>query len=103
MIAKAIVACCFFFAAGAILAQEKPKKEKEMETEVKEVSGMSIVGTNEAPKSLIIVPWKSSEIGQEVNFSSSLLNQEITPVDKPTFMRELDFYKLSNPNSEAPQ
>ncbi len=103
MIAKAVVVCCALLAAGTILAQDKSKREREKETEVKDVSGMSIVGTNEAPKSLIIVPWKSSEIGQEINFSSSLLNQEIAPVDKPTFMRELDFYRLSNPNSEAPQ
>ncbi len=61
------------------------------------VSGMSITGNNEAPKSLYIVPWKTSEIGLETELTSSLLNEDMAPVDKTVFMRELDFYKLSNP------
>lgn len=61
------------------------------------VSGMSITGNNETPKSLYIVPWKTSEIGLETNLTSSLLNEDMAPVDKTVFMRELDFYKLSNP------
>jgi hypothetical protein len=61
------------------------------------VSGMSITGNNETPKSLYIVPWKTSEIGLETKLTSSLLNEDMAPVDKIVFMRELDFYKLSNP------
>ena len=61
------------------------------------VSGMSITGNSEAPKSLYIVPWKTSEIGLETELTSSLLNEDMAPVDKTVFMRELDFYKLSNP------
>jgi hypothetical protein len=59
---------------------------------------MSVVGNSEAPKSLTIIPWKSSEIGRDSEFKSSLLSQELVPIDKPTFRRELDFYKLSNRN-----
>ena len=77
------------------LAQVKTKK---VENEDKEVSGMSIVGNNETPKSLVIVPWKSSEIGQETKLNSNLLNDGLTPVDKAVFMRELEFYKLGNAN-----
>jgi hypothetical protein len=95
MITKAIFTTCLLLGTSMTLAQDKAKKQ---EGEAKEVSGMSIVGNNETPKSLIIVPWKSSEIGQESNFNSSLLSQEIVPVDKPTFLRELEFYQLSNPN-----
>ena len=95
MISKTILATCVLLATCTAMAQDKKKKE---EPEAKEVSGMSIVGNNETPKSLIIVPWKSSEIGQETNFKSNLLSQEIVPVDRPTFLRELEFYKLSNPH-----
>jgi len=63
--------------------------------EVKAISGMSIVGNNEAPKSLYIVPWKSSEIGMETDLSSNLLNESLTPVDKDVFLREVDFYNTS--------
>ena len=33
--------------------------------DAKSLSGISIVGNKETPKSLFIVPWKSSEIGFE--------------------------------------
>lgn len=96
---KAIVATCLIAAACVAMAEDKQaKKEETAVPKEKEVSGMSIVGNNETPKSLIIIPWKSSEIGQETSFSSSLLNQEIAPVDKPSFLREVEFYKISNPN-----
>lgn len=71
-------------------------KKKNVDSDVKVVSGMSIVGNNETPKALIIVPWRSSEIGQETKLKSNLLNDGLIPVDKAIFMRELDFYKLSN-------
>lgn len=71
--------------------------EQETDASAKVVSGMSILGNNDAPKALYIVPWKSSEIGMETNLKSSLLNEDMVPVDKPVFLRELDFYKISNP------
>lgn len=63
--------------------------------EVKSISGMSIVGNNETPKSLYIVPWKSSEVGMENDLSSNLLNESLTPVDMDVLMREVDFYEIS--------
>lgn len=68
------------------------------EGDAKALSGMSIVGNNEAPKSLYIVPWKSSEIGMETQLTSSLLNEGMTPVDKDVFMREMNFYEISTSN-----
>lgn len=61
----------------------------------KELSGISIMGNKEAPKSLFIVPWKSSELGDEGTLSSSLLNEKMVPVDKEVFQRELDFYSAT--------
>ncbi len=60
----------------------------------KELSGMSIVGNDEAPKSLYIVPWKKSEIGVETGLSS-MLTEGATPVDREVFKRQLDFYEVS--------
>lgn len=59
----------------------------------KELSGMSIVGNDEAPKSLYIVPWKSSELGSEASLSR-MLNDGDKPVDKEVFLRKLDFYEV---------
>ena len=38
----------------------------------KTLSGMSILGNEETPKSLVIVPWKSSEMGDELSLSDTL-------------------------------
>lgn len=80
----------------ALLAPMALAAEEGGEGEPHVVSGMSITGNNETPKSLYIVPWKSSEIGLKTKLTSSLLNEDMAPVDKTVFMRELDFYKLSN-------
>ena len=69
---------------------EKKKKES-----VKTLSGISIIGNKDTPKSLYIVPWRSSDLGLETDLSSSLLNEGIHPVDKDVFTRELNFYELS--------
>ena len=69
--------------------------EKKKKTEVKSLSGISIIGNKDAPKSLYIVPWRSSELGIETDLNSSLLNEGIHPVDKDVFIRELNFYEIS--------
>jgi hypothetical protein len=58
------------------------------------ISGMSIVGNDEAPKSLVIVPWKSSELGDALDVSRAL-DDGRRPVDRDVFMRELDYYQIT--------
>ena len=60
---------------------------------VKTMSGMSILGNEEAPKSLVIVPWKSSRLGDGLGVSNAL---DDTPraVDRDVFMRELRYFEL---------
>ena len=62
--------------------------------EVKELSGISIIGNTEAPKSLYIVPWKNSEVGVETSLTSGLLDEISKLIDKEVFLRELDFYLI---------
>ena len=66
----------------------------EKQAAAKELSGMSIVGNDEAPTSLYIVPWKSSEIGVETSLNM-LLNEDDVPVDREVFVRQLEFYEVS--------
>ena len=65
--------------------------------DTKILPGISIVGNSEIPKSLIIIPWRSARISRETTLLPSPLNEELGPVDKDSFMRQLDFYKLGNP------
>lgn len=78
-------------------ADKKPAAARAA-NEAKTVSGMSIVGNNETPKSLYIVPWKSSEIGSDTSLAASALDGSMKPVDRDVFMRELNFYELSKTN-----
>lgn len=88
-------------AVSATEAQEKapdkaPEKAKEKEPEKAKEDpnlGMSILGNQEAPKSLVIVPWKSSEIGKSLGVST-LLDDSRQPIDKEVFMRVLSYYEL---------
>jgi len=99
------------FAAWAEEPEEQPADENETVAEAaaeepvteenqgdgikspKTMSGMSILGNEEAPKSLVIVPWKSSRMGDEINLSDTL-DDRARPVDKEVFERELRFYEI---------
>lgn len=59
----------------------------------KTLSGMSILGNEEAPKSLVIIPWKSSELGDDIDLSDTL-DDRARPVDKDVFLRELSYYEI---------
>ncbi len=74
--------------------QSSAQAADEAGGEPKMISGISIVGNNEAPKSLFIVPWKSSEIGSETGLTSGLMDDSLRPVDREVFMREIDFYEI---------
>ena len=79
---------------GPAFAEEPaPDADGAGENGEKVVSGMSIVGNDDAPKSLVIVPWKSSELGTGLDISR-MLGDGRGPVDKDVFMRELSYYEI---------
>lgn len=90
--------------ASASLLADPPTETPADSTEVAEpkgdgverpkaLSGMSILGNEEAPKSLVIVPWKSSELGDDISLTDTL-DDRARPVDKEVFLRELSFYEI---------
>jgi hypothetical protein len=91
--------CALFvvlLAAGVAMAGDEPKAEPKDEraaADPKALSGMSVLGNQEAPKALVIVPWKSSEIGEAAGVST-MLDDSKQPVDKDVFMRALDYYQI---------
>ena len=72
---------------------EADKGNKEQSSGPRKMSGMSVLGNEEAPKSLVIIPWKSSELGDDISLSDTL-DDRARPVDKEVFMRELSFYEI---------
>ena len=94
------------FAWAQDSVDEQPAEEETVEEAVeveepngngvdspKTMSGMSILGNEEAPKSLVIIPWKSSRLGDEISLSDTL-DDRAQPVDKDVFMRELRFHEI---------
>jgi hypothetical protein len=79
-----------------VASNEEPADEKPAGDGIsspKTMSGMSILGNEEAPKALVIIPWKSSRMGDEINLSDTL-DDRAQPVDKEVFLRELHFYEI---------
>ena len=93
---RKLVLCLFIFLLPTVmvLAEDVKDVNKAKQSEAKELSGMSIVGNDEAPKSLYIVPWKSSEIGVKTSLDT-MLNEGDVPVDRDVFKRQLEFYQVS--------
>ena len=83
-----------FLGASLTLAEDEETTAANAESgKPKTLSGMSILGNEEAPKSLVIVPWKSAEIGEDVSLTDTL-DARALPVDKEVFLRELRFYEI---------
>ncbi len=81
--------------AGLVHADDPVKAKKTPSTPGgdKLLSGMSIVGNDEAPKSLVIVPWKGSHLGDALDLGK-LHDDGRQPVDKEVFLRELTYYQI---------
>jgi hypothetical protein len=78
--------------------QKETQEQTDKDPKLKSVPGgqalgMSILGNEETPTSLVIVPWKSSEVGRATGISP-MLDDSRQPVDKEVFMRELRYYEI---------
>jgi hypothetical protein len=102
MIRTVLIMLPLLATTSAALAEDKPAAETVASavetpptTDVgpKLISGMSVLGNQEAPKALVIVPWKSSEIGDSLGIDA-MLDDSRQPVDKDVFMRALAYYEI---------
>ncbi|MCW8855245.1 MAG: hypothetical protein OQK76_11365 [Gammaproteobacteria bacterium] len=58
-----------------------------------EMQGTAIIGNQELPKVLYIVPWKQSELPNITDQPlESLIDDALAPVDRESFRRQLDYY-----------
>jgi hypothetical protein len=88
-IAVGLLAICTLAMALAAGANEKaPEPEGD-----KQVAGMSILGNDEAPKSLVIVPWKSAGLSHALSVAKGL-DAGREPVDRKVFVRAVDYYEI---------
>ena len=58
-----------------------------------EMQGTAIIGNQELPKVLYIVPWKQSQLPNITDQPlESLIDDALAPVDREAFNRQLDYY-----------
>jgi hypothetical protein len=97
---KLVLAALLLAGAGAAAQEAAPAPNAPpAPAEPKALAGISILGNQEAPKSLVIVPWKSYEIGNGIGVSRAL-DTRIRAVDKDVFMRELKYYGIRAGNAK---
>ncbi|EKF75143.1 hypothetical protein A11A3_05604 [Alcanivorax hongdengensis A-11-3] len=64
----------------------------------------NVIGTQEAPTVLNVVPWKDKEVKLEKKDpTSSLLNRVLEPLDQEVLMREIEYHELlsQQPDSDG--
>lgn len=71
-------------ASGGVMAEEK---------------GTTIIGSDESPTVLNVVPWKAKELSVDPwknreGPSSSILDQALEPVDREELQREVRYFNL---------
>jgi len=106
MFKRFVIPACSLLATVAIAADQPAPTAKATATktestsastanaaDAKALSGMSILGNQEAPKALVIVPWKSSQLGDTLGIAKNL-DDGREPVDKEVFMRQLSYYAI---------
>ena len=109
MLRHKLLTACVLLIVGTAYADE-PQQEPEAAVEEavpeeptawngdgikspKTMSGMSILGNEEAPKSLVIIPWKASQMGDDISLTDTL-DDRARPVDKEVFERELRYHEI---------
>lgn len=64
------------------------------------MQGTAIIGNQELPKILYIVPWKKSELPDLSEPPlESLIDEALKPIDRSVFRRQVEYYQALN----APQ
>lgn len=89
----------FIFIFMFSLSNYAQDAEAPAEDEVVDISGTSIIGNKELPKSLFIVPWKNAEVGDNTSLTDTL-GDSAAVVDRQVFMREIQYYDFLQDLSE---
>ena len=74
----------YFIAAGYSNVQAEDKLNMD---------GTAIIGNQELPKVLYIVPWKKSEVPDMSQPPlESLIDEALQPIDREVFQRQVNYY-----------
>lgn len=81
-------------ATGPLAAQEPAAPDQSDDGPV-ELPGADVVGNEELPIGLDIVPWRPASTGEVKEGPTQLLDVPLKPIDPEVFRRELSIYESS--------
>ena len=87
---------------SSVTAQNEELDEGSAESSRQEIStfeleNIQIIGNNEAPKTVTVVPWKRAELSETVGKpSNSVLNEILRPLERNLFIRQLRYYRKTH-------
>ena len=85
-----VILSTVFFSSTLLAAEEEP------------ALSTNIIGSQEAPTVLNVVPWKDKEVKLEKKDpTSSLLNRVLEPLDQEVLMREVEYYRILGQEAEG--
>lgn len=91
-----LVSCLLLVALPALAADTKPPKT----TKPAPALNTNVIGSQEAPTVLNVVPWKDQPITLKQQAPTSrLLGQVLQPLDVNVLDREIEYYQLLNKKS----
>lgn len=90
------IACLLLLSTHALAADAKPAKSGKTVPAL----NTNVIGSQEAPTVLNIVPWKDQAITiKQQAPTSRLLGQVLQPLDVNVLNREIEYYQLLNKKS----
>lgn len=78
-------------------AEPAPEKKAAATTGPVELPGASVIGNQELPIGLDIVPWRPGAAGEVKEGPTQLLDAPLEPIDPEVFRRELSIYQSNQP------
>ena len=80
--------------AAAVTATVAIGADSSQPDEVKQLQGINVIGNKEAPKSLFIIPWQTTEHEQNTSLSSNFTDSSMQPLDRRSFQQQLRLLEL---------
>ena len=87
-------------AAALLLCSAAFAEQRDADSSAGAAVGTNIIGSQEAPTVLNVVPWKEREVRLErKDPTSSLLDRVLEPLDQDVLLREIEYHQRLNVSS----
>lgn len=92
-------------AAPAAAADDQPALDTTVKTKAPPSSGglgtTVITGEGESPLGLYLTPWRESRPEKDIDRPARLLQEDMRPIDKDVFARQVEYYDALSSASKA--